>query len=199
MSEDNDKIRDQKTVSYFSALVNGWLATRLERDKSLLALSAGGIGLLVALLTTVGASIYGLVLFIFGILSFLICLSCVLTIFSRNADLLEQQITKQKGVPELGLKALDKTAKYSFILGTAFSFMIGILAGVDSLRGKGGQTMTDEKSEKAMIDKAKKVIHDPFDKVKKESWDGIDRLNPAPPDSGGGEGDGDSGGDKDKE
>lgn len=44
----------EKDIQFYAASVTAWFNTRLEHDKSLLALSAGGIGLLVTLLTTVG-------------------------------------------------------------------------------------------------------------------------------------------------
>lgn len=42
----SDEIEDQKRVEFYSAGLAAWYATRLEHDKSLLTLSAGGIGLL---------------------------------------------------------------------------------------------------------------------------------------------------------
>ncbi len=52
----SDEIEDQKRVEFYSAGLAAWYATRLEHDKSLLTLSAGGIGLLMTLMTTVGVS-----------------------------------------------------------------------------------------------------------------------------------------------
>lgn len=50
------EIEDLKTVEYYSAAVTAWFNTALEHDKSILTLAAGGIGLLITLLTTVGLS-----------------------------------------------------------------------------------------------------------------------------------------------
>lgn len=55
MSEQKpDSIEQQKDVAYYSALVSAWIQTKMERDKTLASLSAGGIGLLVTILSTVG-------------------------------------------------------------------------------------------------------------------------------------------------
>jgi hypothetical protein len=40
---------DQKEVEYYAAQVNAWLNTKFEHDKSLLTLSAGGLGLLISI------------------------------------------------------------------------------------------------------------------------------------------------------
>ena len=49
-----DNINNAKEVAYYTALVDAWINTKMERDKSLLSLATAGIGLLVTLLTTVG-------------------------------------------------------------------------------------------------------------------------------------------------
>ena len=42
-------LNKEKHTAYYSALVEAWLDTRMEKDKSLLMLAAGGIGILVTL------------------------------------------------------------------------------------------------------------------------------------------------------
>src|SRR4051812_12163082 len=56
MTDDNDPLADQKQVAFYGAVVTAWVETAMEKDKTLLSLSTGGIGLLVTLLTTVGPS-----------------------------------------------------------------------------------------------------------------------------------------------
>ena len=83
----NSDLKDKKEVEFYAANVEAWFNTRIEHDKSLLTLSAGGIGLLITLLTTVGASsIQILLLYGFAILFFLVCIISVLIIFKRNSD-----------------------------------------------------------------------------------------------------------------
>lgn len=50
----SDEIEQQKSVEFYAAGINAWYNTSLEHDKSIFSLSAGGIGLLITLLTTVG-------------------------------------------------------------------------------------------------------------------------------------------------
>jgi hypothetical protein len=46
MTHTKDDFEQEKQVQFYSALVNAWLTTKLERDKSLLALSAGNISVI---------------------------------------------------------------------------------------------------------------------------------------------------------
>jgi hypothetical protein len=43
------EITKEKQTAFYSALVEAWLETKMEKDKSLLMLSAGGVGVLVTL------------------------------------------------------------------------------------------------------------------------------------------------------
>jgi tRNA A37 threonylcarbamoyltransferase TsaD len=53
MATDEDSHESQKKLAFYTAAVEAWVATRMEKDKTLLALAAGGIGLLATLLTAV--------------------------------------------------------------------------------------------------------------------------------------------------
>jgi hypothetical protein len=46
--------QDPKDLAFYAASVEAWYSTGFERDKSLLTLAGGGIGLLITLLSTVG-------------------------------------------------------------------------------------------------------------------------------------------------
>ncbi len=86
-----EEIENQKRVEYYAASVNAWFNTSLEHDKSLLTLSAGGIGLLLTLLTTVGlSSAEAQVLYIGAIASFVVALIATLVIFRRNRTHIEE-------------------------------------------------------------------------------------------------------------
>jgi hypothetical protein len=54
--EENKEEERLKKVEYYAATVNAWYNSTLEHDKSLLTLSAGGIGILITILTAVGIS-----------------------------------------------------------------------------------------------------------------------------------------------
>jgi hypothetical protein len=117
---------DEKEVEYYAAKANAWFNTKLEYDKSLLVLSAGAIGLLATLLTTVGVNSFAL-LFVFfaAIISFVVCLVAVLAIFSRNAKHLEDLIAgKKANDPVLGV--LDSLTISSFIIGIILASIIGL-------------------------------------------------------------------------
>lgn len=45
-----DELKQQKELALYTAQVDAWVTTSFERDKSLLTLSAGGIGLLLTIL-----------------------------------------------------------------------------------------------------------------------------------------------------
>jgi len=161
---------DNKQSEYYAAKANAWFNTKLEYDKSLLVLSAGAIGLLITLLTTVGVnSITLLLIFITAILSFIVCLISILAIFSRNAKYLVELIQgKDTSDPVLG--ALDSLSIFSFILGVILSSIIGIsIATIDVLS-----------KEIAMTDK-KETINKTVDL--KESFNGANNLLPKDTDS----------------
>ncbi|MFT0635166.1 hypothetical protein ACMFY5_24075, partial [Pseudomonas sihuiensis] len=75
MSDTQQEINQMKEVEFYSANLNAWFNTRFEHDKSLLTLSAGGVGLLITLISTVGVrSIETLILYIFSLFCFILCL-----------------------------------------------------------------------------------------------------------------------------
>ncbi|MDA8663964.1 hypothetical protein N9L66_03280 [Porticoccaceae bacterium] len=47
-----------KNVAYYSTMLSAWIETKMERDKTLVTLSAAGIGLLVTILTVIGVVIW---------------------------------------------------------------------------------------------------------------------------------------------
>lgn len=125
----------EKEVAYYSALVGAWIDTRMELDRTLVALSAGGVGLLATLVTTVGVSkeshlwLYGL-----AALMFATTLICELVIFKKNSALIEETI--QSLDPTTKLKHLDKVAIVSFGIGIAAVLAVGILTATESLETK---------------------------------------------------------------
>lgn len=170
MSNNNNGISNEKKIQYYSALVQAWLDTKIERDKSLLALSTAGIGLLITLLTTVGASSnYSIILYCIAIFCFLVCIIAVLIIFKRNAEHLKQVI-KNKESTDPVLKKLDKISFISFILGILLSCILGISTGINSLPKSREAKMSKEKSANTMVNKGKKY--------EKKSFDGISDLKP---------------------
>lgn len=135
-----------KDVEFYAAGVNAWFGTRLEHDKSLLTLSAGGIGLLITLLSTVGIhSAETVLLYVLALVSFLVCLSAVLWIFRRNATHL-QDIIKSNAAGDPTLRMLDTVAIASFLLGVLLSSIIGVAAAIHSFQSTEPNMSNDQKS-----------------------------------------------------
>lgn len=117
-----------KEKLFYSATVSAWLNTRLERDKQLLSLSAAAIGVLVALLCTVGAqNIFQSVLFYGALSAFLVTAIIVVHILGENTSYLEKVLDGSD--PGDRLIYLDKIAGISFVLGAVLFTLIGIFSG----------------------------------------------------------------------
>jgi hypothetical protein len=95
--------QDPKDLAFYAASVEAWYSTRFERDKSLLTLAGGGIGLLITLLSTVGIrSCQSLILYIPALVAFTVCLGAVLLIFHRNSRHIEKTIHEGERPRTLG-------------------------------------------------------------------------------------------------
>lgn len=125
----------ERKLAYYSALVGAWIDTRMELDRTLVALSAGGVGLLATLLTTVGVSRKSqLVLYGISAVAFATTLICELVIFKKNSALIEETIHDLP--PKTRLMHLDRVAIVSFGIGIATLFAVGILTATTSLESK---------------------------------------------------------------
>lgn len=133
---DDDISYKEKYSAFYSATLNAWYTTKLERDKNILGLSAAAIGLLVTLVTTVGVySIYTASIYVLAVLSFLVSIICILSVFNRNADHLEKLIKYEEDKSEI-LNFLDKLSTGSFILGVIFTLLVGLFSGMYNLNKK---------------------------------------------------------------
>lgn len=163
---------DSKDVAYYSAQVNAWLSTQFEHDKSLLTLSAGGIGLLITLLSTIGIrSVETLILYGLALLSFCICLGTLLWIFRRNAKHLED-VVANKAENDPILAVLDNVAISTFLLGVIFSSVIGVSTAVTSYQERNSQMAKNDSLE----EKIQKVISGQTQI--QESLNGINKMAP---------------------
>lgn len=161
-----EELKDQKDVEYYASCVDAWFGTAMEHDKSILTLSAGGIGLLITLLTTVGvSSAEALVLYIGAILSFLTALVAVLEVFRRNRVHIEQVISNRTVEKDPVLTKADAVVFWSFALGVLFTAVIGI----------GGAA-------RSYVSQEKKVTNDSTKTSQpaqlKESVNGVSNLQP---------------------
>lgn len=167
----NEEERQQKEIAYYTAIVKAWFVTRMEKDRSLLTLSAGAIGLLVALLINLKIeSLCLFILFIIAILSFVVSLISLISIFGINSKYLED--LKQGKEPQNGnLKNLDTVVYISFILGIILTFIFAICVGANYISKKEVKQMFfQEKNKKHSSHQQSKEI--------KKSLQGANAMNP---------------------
>lgn len=162
-----EEIAHQKEVEYYASSVNAWFNTSLEHDKSILTLAAGGIGLLITLLTTIGLSTAeALVLYIGAITSFLVALISVLVVFRYNRTYIEQVLAGKVAGNDPVLAKADSIALWAFGVGVVFTAVIGIAAAIHSYTSK----------EKAMSNEPTKSTQSvPL----RESFNGAPNLQPS--------------------
>jgi hypothetical protein len=122
--------------------MNAWHSNRMEFDKSLLTLSAGGIALSITLLTQFGiASELVLRALEAAVTAFAASALCIFIIYKRNAAYL---ITTFSAVAEgaTGLKRLDFAAASLVALGVVFLSYGGILSAEFKFRKEQNMTKT---------------------------------------------------------
>lgn len=136
---------DPKDVQYYGALVNGWIQTRMEKDKSLLTLSGGAIALLVTLLTALKTITFPqLIVMVAAIISFIVALFCLIAIFHLNANHLEN-VSKNREKRNHVLHGLDTIAIIGFSLGIVLSLIAALLFGAQrAINTKGGKMNTEK-------------------------------------------------------
>lgn len=118
---------------YYQAIVTGWITTKLERDKSILALAGGGIGAVVTLMTTVGpTSMLTLVLYVLAIVAFVVALITIVIVLDKNADHFEA-VAVGKTDHDPKLQFLDKLSFGSFATGAMFLALVGVIVGYHKL------------------------------------------------------------------
>ncbi len=84
-THDPENMRDDE--AFRSAVMSAWIDNRMTRDKTLLALSSGGIGVLLTLVSTVGVdSTFEAMCFALGFLGFIVVIVAILAIFYRTAS-----------------------------------------------------------------------------------------------------------------
>jgi VIT1/CCC1 family predicted Fe2+/Mn2+ transporter len=123
----DNNTQEQKDIAFHEASVNAWYLSSLERDKSILTLSAGGIGLLITLLTTIGLkSAWALAWYVVAIVAFVVAIIGVLYVFSKNKDYIEKMLNNDS-LEKDPLPIADKVVYFSFIIGVVATAIIGIV------------------------------------------------------------------------
>jgi hypothetical protein len=117
-----------KNIAFYSVLLNAWIQTRMERDKTLVTLSAAAIGLLVTILNTVGIkSIWEILLFAISIMAFLITIWSSIKIYQLNSRHLEDSI-RGSSEKDPQLEKYDKLSIRAFIFGIVIAGLIGFVS-----------------------------------------------------------------------
>ena len=168
-----------KNIAHYSILLSAWIETKMERDKTLVTLSAAAIGLLVTILTTVGAKhFWEIPLFAFAVISFLVTIWSSLTIYQLNSEHLEEAI-RGSSVKDPRLEKYDKRSVGAFIIGSIATLLIGVSSASCELINLKVNKMTSDNSGKSII------LRESIDGVtklkpslEKKSLDGITNLNP---------------------
>lgn len=163
---------DPKDVEFYAAQAQAWFNTALEHDKSILTLSTAGVGLLVTLLTTIGAhTCLQRFLFALALLAFVVSSVAVLRIFAKNKSYLEDLVANGKSASESRLRQLDVLAIMAFALGVALTAAIGFSM---ALQSSSRSTKVPDKitpQEALRIAREERIL---------ESYAGANRMSPKP-------------------
>jgi uncharacterized membrane protein len=121
-----------KNIANYSVLLTAWIQTRMERDKTLVTLSAAGIGLLVTILSTSGMkSVLQLALCGTALASFLITIWSCVQIYQRNSSHLEQEIRGTYPKKDFKLETFDQLSLYAFFIAVLCAVGVGIVSAVN--------------------------------------------------------------------
>ncbi len=135
----DDNPSDPKNLAFYSSVVEAWIATKMQKDRSLLTLSSAGVGLIATLVSALSPSSWSvLTLLSGGALAFLVTIVSVIRAYERNADHLKAIVNEGTREDDPKLLRLDKTAFWGFVIGVALT---GIGALVSNLQDP---TATDE-------------------------------------------------------
>lgn len=126
-----DTDSDDALSQWRSALLGAWIETRMELDRSLLALSVAGIGLLVTLLTTVEIRWWWMLApYAIAITAFVIAIHAAINIFEANAVYLQRAANDPAVGLDPKLESLDRRLRRCFWMGVATTIIVGLAGGV---------------------------------------------------------------------
>jgi hypothetical protein len=171
------QFNNDKQVEYYSGQVIAWFNTKLERDKSILTLSTGAIGLLITLASAIDIKSNGtgcliLIVLYIAIFCYLSSIILVLRIFLYNAKYIQADITNNKEQFKeytRKLKNLDSFSIWAFIIGIIFSIIFsGILI----------YNKNFVKDKIVMNEKELKILDSNNCQISNESYDEMPQLKP---------------------
>jgi len=130
-------VEKNKYVEFYSQSYASFYNTTMEKDKSILAVSAGGIGFLITLINfSKEIEIFEYIVFLFAALSFIVAIFTIIHIFGKNAEYIIALTTESNDCDEkeCKLKILDKIATYAFYSGVALSLILGVTLSYKNIR-----------------------------------------------------------------
>ena len=123
-----EDVEKNKYVEFYSQSYASFYNTKMEKYKSILAVSAGGIGLLVTILTiSKDISIFEYIIFLFASIAFIISIFTIIHIFGKNADYIIALTTESDNCDEneYKLTIFDTISTYAFGIGIALTVILG--------------------------------------------------------------------------
>lgn len=119
-----------KNVAHYQTLLGAWIETRMERDRTLITLSTGAIGLLFTVLITVGLAVsWEIWLYTAALVAFVGTVGTLLVVFKKNSDLIESEL-QGEGHRAPSLLKYDVLATVLFIFGVVSSAGIGLIEAI---------------------------------------------------------------------
>ena len=126
--ECENSLYNEKSVAYYAESVAAWYQTKLERDKSILTISAGAIGLMITLscsfLTDKTFNWAVFILFLVSTIFFAATIVCSIIIFNKNAGYIEH-VLKEETPHSMGL--YDWISWVFFILGIVVAIAYAVV------------------------------------------------------------------------
>lgn len=119
-----------KNIAHYQTLLGAWIETRMERDRTLITLSTGAIGLLITILITAGIAVWWEIwLYAAALVAFVGAIGALLYVYKRNSDLIEAEI-RGEGHRAPNLLKFDFIAAVLFVIGVITSAGIGFVEAI---------------------------------------------------------------------
>ena len=174
------KVDEGKEVEFYSQSYASFYNTTIEKDKSILAVSAAGIGFLITLINfSKEIVIYEYMIFLFAALAFVVTIFTIIHIFGKNADYIIAITTDSDSDKiECYLKLVDNIATCAFGLGVVLSLILGATLSYQNISQKEScniiknevVTMSDDNDNNLSTESMKRAA------ALKESFSGAARM-----------------------
>lgn len=153
---------EEENREFRGQLRQAWFDTSLERDRSILMLSSGAVGVLFVIVDKFPlATPLALLLFLGALLSFIISIVAAVWVFQENRTILRGQLKGDLGVDRFAA-ILDVFMIAGFVIGLLLSSTLATLYAVDSYcvhKMKENPAMSDEaKRENTSLNESLKGI-----------------------------------------